>query len=80
MPEERFRIREATVALGSDQTRKRIVVIPAGAEIVLMEPIPVAPVANHNETVSVSWDGRALTMFTIDIQLRGQPVASIDKT
>jgi hypothetical protein len=44
-----------------------------------MEPVPGAPVINHNETVKVSWDGRALTMFTIDLQLRGQPVALIDK-
>jgi hypothetical protein len=75
--EHRFKIRDATIAIRSDETRKKIAVIPAGAEITLTDPIPLAPVSDHNETVNVSWEGRLLTMFLIDLQLRGQPVLSV---
>jgi hypothetical protein len=68
MPGQQYRIREATLGIGLDEISKRVVVsIPKGAEITVVEDeVDRAP------WVKVSWNGRVLEMFLIDLRNRGE--------
>jgi hypothetical protein len=71
----RFILRDATVAIGFDESGKRIAVtIPARTVITVPGIIPIEPTSDHTEQINVSWDGRTLAMFLADLQERGERI------
>ena len=72
-----FILREATVAVGFDESGKRVAVtIPTGAKITAVDIVPREPTKDHTEQINVTWNGRSLTMFLTDLQHRGERVRS----
>jgi hypothetical protein len=70
----RFILRDATVAIGLDETGKKIAItIPAGTEIAA-DVVPLEPTADHTEQIDVSWKGRTLSMFLTDLQNRAERI------
>jgi hypothetical protein len=71
----RFILRDAIVAIGFDESGKRVAVtIPAQAEITVPGIIPTEPTSDHTEQINVSWAGRTLAMFLTDLQTRGERI------
>jgi hypothetical protein len=74
----RFILLRPTVALGFDQSGKRVIfTIPAGAEITATDVVPLEPTLDRSEQIDVKWQDQALAMFLIDLQDRGRPVRSV---
>jgi len=72
---QRFVLRYATVAIGRDESGKRVAVtIPAKAEITAVDIVPLEPTDDYTLQVTVQWEGRTLTMFLTDLQHRGERV------
>ena len=71
----RFILRDATVAIGFDESGNRVAVtIPAKAVIIVPGIVPTEPTSDHTEQITVSWDGRTLAMFLTDLQERGERI------
>jgi len=72
---QRFVLCRATVAIGLDESGKRVAVtIPARTEITVPDIIPIEPTSDHTEQINVSWGGRTLAMFLTDLQQRGERI------
>jgi hypothetical protein len=73
IPEQRFRLRESTVAIGRDEASQQVFVnIPIGAEITVVDDdVPHAPFA------TVNWIGRKLELFAVDLESRGERVCAV---
>jgi hypothetical protein len=71
IPEQRFRLRKSTVAIGLDEASRQVVVtIPTGAEISLVNEH-----IGHAPWVMVNWKGRDLQMFADDLRNRSELVS-----
>ena len=72
----RFVISADTIAVVIDEdTRKRVaVMIPAGSEIMAVDPVPADPVSDDSTQIEVTWNGRRARLFLVDLQARGQRV------
>jgi hypothetical protein len=72
----RFVISTDTIAVGIDgDTQKRVaVMIPAGSEVLAADAVPAEPVADDSRRIDVTWNGRQVTLFLVDLQARGQLV------
>jgi len=68
MPEQRFRLRLPTVAIGLDDTSKQIVKLPMGAEITVAED------DGKGLWITVNWTGSVFQMLTADFRNRSEPV------
>lgn len=64
---KRFTISKATVALEATNGLRSLVTIPQGAII----EVTSGPTGQGVGTLAVSWEGRTLAMFTIDLEKRG---------
>ena len=72
---QRFVLRAATIAIGFDESGKRIAVtIPAKTEITVSDIVPLEPTKDYTLLVNVRWEGRSLAMFLSDLQDRGERV------
>jgi hypothetical protein len=72
IPEQRFRLRKPTVAIGLDEASQHVVVsVPTGAEITVVDEN-----LSHALWVTVNWKGRDLEMFADDLRNRGEPVTT----
>ena len=72
---QRFVLRAATIAIGFDESGKRIAVtIPAKTEITVSNIVPLEPTKDYTVLVNVRWEGRSLAMFLSDLQDRGERV------
>jgi hypothetical protein len=70
---QRFRLRRSMAAIGLDDAFNRVVVsIPAGAELTVVESR-----RDHAPWVKVSWNGRFLETFLVDLQKQAEPVGSM---
>jgi hypothetical protein len=79
MQRQRFILREATIAVGHDESGKRfLVTIPSGAEITAIDIVPLEPTKDLAERINVEWEGRSLSMFLTDLQHRGERVHPAD--
>ena len=75
---ERFRLKSATMAVhhvGGD-AKGVAVVIPAGSEVVSIDPIDTRSGFDHSQFVAVKWAGRTVQMFLLDLVERGERVDS----
>jgi hypothetical protein len=52
---------------------RKDVLIPAGAEVVVVDTIPVDP-TDPKRKVNVEWDGRSVTILAIDICEQGEEI------
>lgn len=63
---KQFRLERATLAIDVPAGKRTTVTVPRGAHLrVISGPV------NNNGLVHVSWDGKAVEMFEIDIRQRG---------
>jgi hypothetical protein len=65
----RYRLKVQTLAVSENRT---IIDLPAGAEVVALEPIAVEPSEEKNKLVVIEWQGRKLKMFAVDLVNRGE--------
>ena len=65
----RYRLKNPMIAiLTCDNEHKFAITIPEGGAV------EVEAELNGNRLVDVTWEGKTLTMFTVDLQTRGEPV------
>jgi hypothetical protein len=67
----RIRLKSAAIALHYEGNKGRAFTIPTGAEILAPE-LDYSPGAQPNRTIEVFWNGKAATMFQIDLIERGE--------
>jgi hypothetical protein len=67
---KRFRLERATLALGVGNGKRNAVTVPAGAIIKVVS----GPTGEGDRMVDVHWDGQTLTMFAIDVDVRGTEI------
>ena len=63
----RFRLRTTTMAIGEAGEKRTAVIIPAG-EVVRAISSPT----KDRRMVDVLWNGRAVTLFAVDLEWRGE--------
>jgi hypothetical protein len=67
---KRFRLERATLGVGiRDDGKRRAVTIPVGSVIQL-----ASGPDNGNGMVNVRWDGQAIEMFLVDLDVRGSEI------
>jgi hypothetical protein len=65
--DQKFKLEKTTLAIGDLNGKGVAVTIPAGDIVkVVANPSP-----GNNEMVDVLWEGRMVTMYAIDLELRG---------
>jgi hypothetical protein len=73
---QRFRLRSATMAVYAPEGFKgfkgHALIIPAGAEIVSVDPIETRPGFNRTKLIEVGWEGKTVRMFLLDLLERGE--------
>jgi len=68
VPNKTFQLEKATLAVEAIDGKRTAVTIPAGAVIkVVSEP-------KDDGLLRISWDGRTLKMFAVDVDIRGTEV------
>lgn len=67
MSGQRYRMKIPTLAVFIQDGHGRAMKIPKDAEIEVLDALP-----EHDRLVDVSWDGKAVRMFTADIRERGE--------
>ena len=67
MLEQRFRLNAPKLGLLIQDGKEVAVQIPVGAEIVAIDSVP-DPVMERQQQVQVTWEGRTITMFAVDIR------------
>lgn len=72
---KRFKLERATLGVETIDGKRRAVTIPADAVIKV-----VAGPNNGDGLVDVLWEGRALGMFAIDVDIRGTEVTDQSAT
>jgi hypothetical protein len=45
--------------------------LPAGAKITVLDPVPVVPAKNPAQMITVLWNGRGVAIFLVDLQEQG---------
>jgi len=71
---QRLRLKTDTIATTSEDGNVIAIQVPAGAEILVLDQIQ--PNVPHTSTrqVDVLWQGKALSMFLVDIRERCEPI------
>ena len=64
---QRFRLNASKIGLVFEGGKKVAVQIPAGAEILAIDSVP-DPVVDPQQQVHVTWEGRTITMFAVDLR------------
>jgi hypothetical protein len=64
---KRFKLERSTLALGFEDGKRKAVTVPAGAVIKVVS----GPTGDGDRMVDVHWDGQTVTMFEIDVNVRG---------
>jgi hypothetical protein len=59
--------------------KKILFQIPAGSEIVAIDPIPEELSKNLLCKVNIQWQGKTMTMFLVDVQERGTRIEAVQK-
>ena len=66
---KRFRLERATLSVESIDGKPTAVAVPAGAIIKV-----ISGPKNGDGLVNISWEGRALQMFAVDVNVRGTEI------
>jgi len=76
---QRFRLKSPSMGTVLQQDGKKIVFqIPAGSEIVAIDPIPEQLSKNQLCKVNIQWRGRTMTMYLVDVQERGERIQTAE--
>jgi hypothetical protein len=68
---QRFRLNSPSMGTLSQDGKNIVFQIPAGSEIVAIDPIPEQLSKDLLRKVNIQWQGRTMTMFLVDVQERG---------
>lgn len=79
MPPKRFRVKTATIATTRVGDKMVAVHLPAMAEIVLIDELPVYSPRSY-EQISVEWDHRSFRMFVVDILEKCERVTGVSRS
>ena len=71
----RFRLNRETIAV-IDDPQARIVMIPAGSEIVNLDEIQTDRV-EHSKQIAVDWNGKRVRLFLVDLLERGESAQNL---
>jgi|HubBroStandDraft_5_1064220.scaffolds.fasta_scaffold1726968_1 hypothetical protein len=75
---QRFRLNSATMVVYSpDGFKGQAVVLPAGSEVVPVDPVEARPEIDRSKLVAVGWDGKTVRMFLLDLLERGERVDGV---
>ena len=67
---KQFRLERATLSIEVQNGQRKAVTVPAGATIEVLSEVN----ENHDALVTVLWQGRTVSMFAIDVDVRGTEV------
>jgi len=67
---KRFRLERTTLAIDGVNGRRQTSYVPAGAVIKVVS----GPTSAGDRMVDVLWDGKIVTMFVMDVNVRGTEV------
>jgi hypothetical protein len=73
---KRFRLERPTLALDVMEGKRTAVTLPTNAILKVVS----GPTGEGDRMVDVHWDGRTLTMFEIDVNVRGTEVRGLRAT
>jgi hypothetical protein len=68
---QRFRLKSPSMGTLIQDGKKIVFQIPAGSEIVAVDPIPEKISNDLLCKVNIQWQGKTMTMFLVDVQERG---------
>ena len=71
MKGRRIRLEKSTLALEIGEDKRRVVTIPAGAIVEVVS----GPAGDTDRMVEVAWDGKVVSMFALDVDVRGTDVS-----
>jgi len=71
---KRFKLELATLALGLEDGKRKAITIPVGAVI----KVVAGPSGHGDRMVDVHWEGKTVTMFEVDVNVRGTEI--VDKS
>lgn len=67
---KRFRLERPTLAIDGVNGKRQATIIPAGAVLKVVS----GPTSPGDRMVDVLWDGKTVTMFVIDVDVRGTEI------
>jgi hypothetical protein len=70
---KRFRIERATLSVEVHEGNRKAVIVPAGAIIEILSE----PEEQKNALVKVNWEDRTVSMFAVDVSLRGTEIVEL---
>lgn len=73
-----FRLDRATIASDGADGERRVVVVPTGSVIKIVDETANHGGSSGNGMLDVLWDGRIVEMFAIDVEARGKEIQSHD--
>jgi hypothetical protein len=76
---QRFRLNSPSMGTLIQDGKKIVFQIPAGSEIVAIDPIPVQISKDLLSKVNIQWQGKTMTMFLVDVQERGTCIQAAQK-
>jgi hypothetical protein len=71
---QRFRLNIPSMGTLIQDGKKIVFQIPAGSEILAVDPIPDQLSKDLLRKVNIQWQGKTMTMFLVDVQERGTPI------
>jgi hypothetical protein len=67
---QQYRIKDTTIAIVSERDRDKLIRVPAGSTITVLDSLRESDQANRE--VRARWIGKDLRMFAVDILERGE--------
>ena len=74
---QRFRLNSPSMGTVIQDGKKIVFQIPAGSEIVAVDPIPEQLSKDLLRKVNIQWQDRTLEMFLVDVQERGTRIQTV---
>lgn len=65
---KQIRLKRTTLSIETVRDERLLVMVPTGSVVIVVG----GPLPHDRRMVDVLWDGRALVMFAIDLQVRGR--------
>ena len=69
---KKLKLEQNTLALGTVDGNRRAIIIPAGA---IIKVVCGPTVGDGNQMLDVMWERRILTVFALDVDVRGTEIA-----
>ena len=76
---QRFRLNSPSMGTLIQDGKAIVLQIPAGSEIVAIDPIPAQISKDLLSKVNIQWQGKTMTMFLVDVQERGTRIQAAQK-